>query len=109
MGAGHRWVRGTYENSFASTWLITMQSVRIKVLAVRLSSRPMITRPMARWSGVSDSVGYSTITTEKPREIGTIQFWNTTPYVITDQVSGLYGLPAISYRFRAISRIELAK
>ncbi len=48
-------------------------SARIKVLAVRLSSRPTNTLQMARWSGGSDSVACSTITTEKPREFGTIQ------------------------------------
>jgi len=46
---------------------------RIKVMAVRLSSRPTITLQMAHWSGGSDSVACSTMTTEKPRESGTIQ------------------------------------
>ena len=52
---------------------LSPQSARIKVLAMRLSSRPTITLQMARWSGGSDSVACSTITTEKPHEIGTIQ------------------------------------
>jgi len=64
---------GICENLSASTWITIMLSARIRVLMERLSSRPTITRPLARWPGVSDSVGCSTITTEKPHEIGTIQ------------------------------------
>jgi hypothetical protein len=46
---------------------------RIKVSAVRLASRPTVTRPIARGSGGSDSLDCSTITTEKPRETRAIQ------------------------------------
>ena len=38
---------------------------------------------LARWLGVNDSVACSTITIEKPHEIGTIQFRYNTRYSVS--------------------------